>query len=295
MAKYLDQSGVQHLTEALVQNTKTIGGQSIWGSGNIETAESGNLITISTVGDFTTYKTQLGSKTPKVVSIESGDYDLTDQTIIICNATLRINGNVRLRNATQIGLFECTTGIYESDPVFTAGVLLYINAGRIIFNRCQITLRNTPILENSTNLSAEYINITDSRLKIIPLTAAQFNNGTPNIVNSGIIVVYSECIGLVPDSSSTIVFNGVSQTGAGEYAYLCNTMINCDFKNLATFNNNTACTNTRFIGCRFGEFPYNIYNITQSWVPASGRMFAGLPGTAFKAQDYGLNETWSAS
>ena len=37
MAKYLDQTGAQHLAEALMASTKTVGGQTIWGSGNIET------------------------------------------------------------------------------------------------------------------------------------------------------------------------------------------------------------------------------------------------------------------
>ena len=366
MAKYLDQAGVQHLTEALVQNTKTIGGQTIWGSGNIEAGElpvidindpsevgspgqiafyrlnyTGNqapqdvyigyatwdnsdkqqliitgvtnhrqyiveisdtviwneitdgVINIKSAEDFTTYKTQLESKIPKTVSIESGDYDLSGQTIGIYNATLRITGNVKLKNATQIGLFECTTGVYEPDPVYTAGALLYINAGRITFNRCQITLRTTPLLENSTNLSAEYISINDSRLKIIPLTYGQFNNGTPNIVNSGITIVHSECIGLVPDSTSTIVFRDLGDYTASSYIYLCNTMISCNFLNMSTFNNNNACVNTRFIGCLFKNFGYHIYNVTQSWVPSAGRIFAGPVGTSLTAREYGFNNILS--
>lgn len=292
MAKYLDQAGVQHLTEALVQNTKTIGGQSIWGSGNIETAESGNWITISTVGDFTTYKTQLESRIPKTVSIESGDYDLTDQTIIIRNATLVINSNVRLRNATSILFVECTT-VYDTEPFLTAGVCLYIKAGRIGFNRCQITLRSNAFLENNTNLSAEYIYINDSRLKIIPIGANQFNNNTPNIVSSEIVVVHSECIGLVPDSTSTIVFRDLGDYTASSYIYLCNTMISCNFLNMSTFNNNNACVNTRFIGCLFKNFGYHIYNVTQSWVPSAGRIFAGPVGTSLTAREYGFNNILS--
>ena len=296
MAKYLDQSGVQHLTEALVQNTKTIGGQSIWGSGNIETAESGNLITISSVADFTTYRTQLLSKIPKSVSIEPGNYDLSGQTIGIYNATLWIDGNVKLKNATSIDLFECTTGIRDSEPILTAGLLLYINAGRITFNRCRITLRSNPFLENSTNLSAEYIYITDSRLKIIPLTNSPFNNGTPNIVNSGIIVTHSECIGLVPNTTSTIVFQNLGTPNITDYAYLCNTMISCDFWNMATFNDDNPCINTRFIGCRFTDFNTPIYNVTQSWVASvASKIYAGPAGpagTAFNAQEYGLNYSW---
>ena len=294
MAKYLDQAGVQHLTEALVQNTKTIGGQSIWGSGNIETAESGNWITISTVGDFTTYKTQLESRIPKTVSIESGDYDLTDQTIIIRNATLVINSNVRLRNATSILFVECTT-VYDTEPFLTAGVCLYIKAGRIGFNRCQITLRSNAFLENNINLSAEYIYINDSRLKIIPSTANRFNNNTPNIANSEIVVTHSECIGLVPDSSSTIVFNGVGNPGNYDYAYLSNTMINCDFWYIGSFNNNSACKNTRFIGCRFGsDINAPVYNVTQSWVASVlQEIYAGPASTSFDARDHGFNYSWT--
>lgn len=40
MAKYMDQSGAQHFAEALMSATKTVGGQSIWGTGNIESGSS---------------------------------------------------------------------------------------------------------------------------------------------------------------------------------------------------------------------------------------------------------------
>lgn len=40
MAKYMDQSGAQHFAEALMSATKTVGGQSIWGTGNIEAGSS---------------------------------------------------------------------------------------------------------------------------------------------------------------------------------------------------------------------------------------------------------------
>ena len=40
MAKYMDQSGAQHFAEALMSATKTINGQTIWGTGNIESGSS---------------------------------------------------------------------------------------------------------------------------------------------------------------------------------------------------------------------------------------------------------------
>lgn len=50
MAKYIDQAGAQHFADALMAATKTIGGQTIWGSGNIETG--GNVQSVY-VSDFT--------------------------------------------------------------------------------------------------------------------------------------------------------------------------------------------------------------------------------------------------
>lgn len=40
MAKFLDETGVSHLVSSLMQNTKTVNGQSIWGTGDI-TIEAG--------------------------------------------------------------------------------------------------------------------------------------------------------------------------------------------------------------------------------------------------------------
>ena len=51
MAKYLDQAGAQHLAEALMNSTKTVGGQTIWGSGDIETSGGNNIKTYVIPGD----------------------------------------------------------------------------------------------------------------------------------------------------------------------------------------------------------------------------------------------------
>ena len=74
MAKYLDQTGAQHLAEALMASTKTVGGQTIWGSGNIEAGGSDNVVKIYTItndNDWIANQPELNSSDLKVVIFES--------------------------------------------------------------------------------------------------------------------------------------------------------------------------------------------------------------------------------
>lgn len=95
MAKYLDQAGAQHLAEALMGATKTIGGQTIWGSGNIEAGGRG-IKTYYITGDqeWLNNAEALASTEFKVVILDktTGTIGSTANTnYVLCNAIVTNN------------------------------------------------------------------------------------------------------------------------------------------------------------------------------------------------------------
>lgn len=113
MAKYLDQTGVQHLAEALISSTKTIGGQSIWGTGNIEAG--GGIKTYHITGDqeWLNNAEALASPEFKVVILDNttGTIGSTaDTNYVLCNAIVT-NNTYTSGNFITIGS-ETTTKFY---------------------------------------------------------------------------------------------------------------------------------------------------------------------------------------
>ena len=85
MAKYLDQAGTQHLAEALMSSTKTIGGQTIWGSGDIE-AGGGGIKTYHITGDqeWLDNAEALASPEFKVVILDYTTSEVLQTRIMYC-------------------------------------------------------------------------------------------------------------------------------------------------------------------------------------------------------------------
>lgn len=109
MAKYLDQASTQHFAEALMSSTKTIGGQSIWGSGNIDAGGNG-LILIESYEDFQANKSKLESLEYKSVLFNIDILDLQDQTITISNAFIigvMDFDMFQFQNAKTLAFFNC--------------------------------------------------------------------------------------------------------------------------------------------------------------------------------------------
>lgn len=123
MAKYLDQAGAQYLAEALMGSTKTIGGQTIWGSGNIEAGGS-NTITINTLSDFDTYQSKLSDDSYKTVILNSALYEADSDNHIqftICNAIILCSQNECVFSSggseyeNYITFINCTTVPYGTN------------------------------------------------------------------------------------------------------------------------------------------------------------------------------------
>lgn len=170
MAKYLDQTGAQHLAEALMNSTKTVGGQTIWGSGNIEAGGSDSIIkTYIIPGDAEWWEnaTALSSDDLKIVvlSDETGGIGSTaGKSYSLCNAYVYVspykNGTSLLMggegasfdfyNCVFCGTFNYSGAAYVQSPY----TYIKISGGTYGFTNCILNLAGdglqSYIFENST-------------------------------------------------------------------------------------------------------------------------------------------------
>lgn len=265
MAKYIDQVGAQHFAEALMASTKTIGGQTIWGSGNIEAGGGTTIVTLTSAADFDTYKSVLESNDYKVVLFDFKSADITGKTVTINNATLISNG----------GNFQNN---YEGSN---------IRKGSIIFKNCRSGSRDSGSLQNGyPGLLLSFTYVTDIQFINCHITFGpscdidydEYHAIFASCDSAKLYQSYIEFFGYsyeysdTPDSltlydsiikgfrfaNDTLLDLNSSMRSAAwmsGYPYIANRIINCDLTSLTSMtmngsSNNKVITNTLFECCK---------------------------------------------
>lgn len=180
MAKYLDQAGAQHLAEALMGATKTISGQTIWGSGNIE-AGGGGIKTYHITGDqeWLNNAEALASPEFKVVILDktTGIIGSTANTnYVLCNAIVTNNTPANMdyisigSDATAKFYFiNCSfvnNGVADPTTNVPYGCELGFQNSYFYFKNCNLKLTE-PSASDHIFMNCEHIYMTNCELRCL--------------------------------------------------------------------------------------------------------------------------------
>lgn len=180
MAKYLDQTGAQHLAEALMASTKTIGGQTIWGSGNIEAG--GGIKTYHITGDqeWLNNAEALASPEFKVVILDNttGTIGSTaDTNYVLCNAIVTNNTPANMdyisigSDATATFYFiNCSfvnNGMTDTpEAIVPYGCELSFQNSGFYFKNCNLKLTE-PSASDHLFINCRYLYMTNCELRCL--------------------------------------------------------------------------------------------------------------------------------
>ena len=268
MAKYIDQAGAQHFAEALMASTKTIGGQTIWGSGDIEAGGGTTTVTLTSVADFDTYKSVLESNDYKVVLFNFVSVDLGSKTVTIVNATL-FNayqpGEGSIIENGSIVFKDCRDGNSAAKPVtaqYQGLLITFQNTTKLQFINCHIVFGGDATI-NGQGIPT-FANCTE--VEIFQSYIESYGYGAGVLSSSSKLTLYDSTIKGFEFGKPTVLDLNSSSTVANNTLYITNCIINCNLENLGniTMNNGTGVdiTNTLFIG---SIMPGSLFAGTMRW------------------------------
>ena len=298
MAKYIDQAGAQHFAEALMASTKTIGGQTIWGSGNIEAGGGTTIVTLTSAADFDTYKSVLESNDYKVVLFNFKSVDMPEKVIRINNATLISSGEIfqnnyngsNIRNGTAIIFNNCRSGSRYSNPAkngYPGLLLAFESTIHIQFINCHITFGPSLDADNDvyhaifTNCGS--VELYQSYIEFFGYSYEYSDTPDSLTLYDSIIKGFTFANDTSLDLNSSIHY-GTKMEG---YPYIANRIINCDLSGLTSMtmdgsSNNKVITNTLFECCKMPSIMNNgvvgICNVFGCLIPQAASVIYAAPG-----------------
>lgn len=242
MAKYLDQAGAQHLAEALMNSTKTVGGQTIWGSGNINTDDT--TIIISSMSDLKNNLDLFLSPQYKSILFKANTFDLAE-----------ISGSsINIQNATVIGPDEDSCVIFVGGSmtfyncIFTIGSPTYISTSNaealrsgariyfygmhISFIQCKGIFEHDPDLNQGVVFHGSELDLYYSDISIASKNNVAFNSNTTPNARIGTTIMQNSSI-------SGFTFRGMQDTtttqltlyplnSSSRAVFIVNHIISCD-------------------------------------------------------------------
>ena len=270
MAKYIDQAGAQHFAEALMASTKTIGGQTIWGSGDIEAGGGTTTVTLTSAADFDTYKTVLESTDYKIVLFNFNAVDLTGESILINNATLISNipstqgrpggSNIKCESIT---FKDCRNGSRDENPVsgYPGLLLAFEGTNKIQFINCHITFGPAYYADVS-----KYFSLfgQSGSVALYQSYIECFRYSIVHIDTPDILALYDSTIKGFTFAMDTVLKLRTSTMYSNEMdSYpIANRVISCDLSGMYYINMDDAVdhkviTNTSFEYCKMPSMMYN--------------------------------------
>lgn len=296
MAKYIDQDGAQHFAEALMASTKTIGGQTIWGSGNIETGGGATTVTLTSAADFDTYKTILESTDYKVVLFNFASVDLTDKIVTIENATLFSTYQARRGSIIKNGSIvfrDCSDGNSAGKPVVSRyqGLLVaFQNTTKLQFINCHIVFGVDATINGqgiSTFADCESVEIYQSYIE-------SFDYGSDASSTPTKLALYDSTIkGFYLRSATELNLNS-SSASLNEFPFIANRVVRCNLSevnviSMLNLSTNLVITNTLFEGCVMPFMLSNgvkgICNLVNCLTPAGSSIIFAKVGDVILAAD----------
>lgn len=256
MAKYMDQSGAQHFAEALMSATKTIGGQTIWGDGDIEAGGGSKIITLASATDFDTYKTDLESNDYKVVLFNFASVDLTGKTVTIENATLFSVYQARRGSIIKNGSIvfrDCSDGNSAGKPVtarYQGLLVAFQNTTKLQFVNCHIVFGVDATI-NGQGIST-FADCTEVEIYQSYIESYEYDTDVPSSPVK--LTLYDSTIkGFQFRSATTLDLNS-SSASMNNYPYIANHVIRCNIGGITAMtmmnnDSNQCITNTWFEGC----------------------------------------------
>lgn len=288
MAKYIDQAGAQHFAEALMASTKTIGGQTIWGSGNIEAGGGTTTVTLTSAADFDTYKTVLESTDYKVVLFNFASVDLSSKIVTIENATLFSTYQARRGSIIKNGSIvfrDCRDGNSAAKPVtarYQGLLVAFQNTTKLQFINCHIVFGVDATINGqgiSTFADCTEVEIYQSYIESYGYDAGVLSSPSK-------LTLYDSTIKGFEFGAATDLDLNSSSAGMNNTPYITNYIIKCNMENLhniTSMNKSETIdiTNTLFIGSIMpGSLFYGYvrwyYNVVQCSFPKENTYYIQL-------------------
>lgn len=309
MAKYIDQAGAQHFAEALMASTKTIGGQTIWGSGNIEVGGGTTTVILTSAADFDTYKTVLESTDYKVVLFNFKSADITGKTITINNATLISSGThfqsyydgSNIKNGSII-FKNCRSGSRDEDSLkqgFPGLLLSFSFVNDIQFINCHITFGPSLDIDyddyHAIFAGCDNVKLYQSYIEFCGYSYEYSDTPDSLTLYDSIIKGFKFAYNTLLDLNSSVRSNA----RLGDCSYIANKIISCDLSDLTSMtmngsSDNKVIINTLFEGCEMPSTMSNgvvgICNVLSCTVPGGSDIIFAAPGDIILASNWNLQD-----
>lgn len=256
MVKYIDQAGAQHFAEALMASTKTIGGQTIWGSGNIEAGGGTTTVTLTSAADFDTYKTVLESTDYKVVLFNFASVDLSSKIVTIENATLFSTYQARRGSIIKNGSIvfrDCRDGNSAAKPVtarYQGLLVAFQNTTKLQFINCHIVF-GVDVTINGQGIST-FADCTEVEIYQSYIESYEYDGNMPSTPAK--LTLYDSTIKGFCFRSATALDLNSSSSSMNDHPFIANHVSRCNLggvTEMTMYNNsaNLVMTNTLFEGC----------------------------------------------
>lgn len=298
MAKYLDQTGAQHLAEALMNSTKTVGGQTIWGDGDIEVGGGNNgavFIELTSASDVSTYNSVLKDSTIfKVVRIK----DIACENLTIYNAIVTGTQSANYSTINSTG-----TLIFVGCHFVPLGILNNIGGSNLALQTTgSIRLNHCTGILGGTRASVPSIIAGKVDVQYSDITLYVNDSDTVSIVQTDRVGITNSIIrnwGFKPLTNQCEIYCKNKGTSTLDYSII-NKCIGCDFSTtyviLLASDYSDAIQNTSFENCSMPitQSSKKVFNVLRCKIPANSELYVYYPGFTADSGQCSATNGWCA-